>query len=71
MHPACGFDSDEVYGCVYRRAWRAEALFDIRRVLLEGWEVKNRVSELGKDAKEKEQDDFALFQKFFEWKRKQ
>ena len=34
-------------------------------------EVKNRISELEKDAKEREQDDFALFQKFLEWLRDQ
>jgi len=32
-------------------------------------EIQNRISKLGK--KEKEQDDFALFQKFLEWKRGQ
>ena len=33
-------------------------------------EVQNRSNTLGKSEKEKEQDDFALFQKFLEWKRK-
>ena len=33
-------------------------------------EVQNRISTLGKSEKEKEQDDFALFQKFLEWQRK-
>lgn len=34
-------------------------------------EVKNRISELGKNEKEREQNEFALFQKFLEWQRKQ
>lgn len=34
-------------------------------------EVQNRISRLGKSEKEKEQDDFALFQKFLEWERNQ
>jgi integrase len=34
-------------------------------------EVKNRISKLGKNEKEKEQDDFALFQKFQNWLRSQ
>jgi len=33
-------------------------------------EVQNRISGLGKTAEENEQDDFALFQKFLEWQRK-
>ncbi len=34
-------------------------------------EVQNRISALGKSEIEKEQDDFALFQKFLEWERSQ
>ena len=34
-------------------------------------DVKNRISNLGKDKIEKEQDDFARFQKFLEWERSQ
>lgn len=34
-------------------------------------EVKNRISGLGKTTEEKDQDDFARFQKFLEWERSQ
>jgi len=34
-------------------------------------DVKNRISGLGKDAKEKEKDDEMRFQKFLEWERHQ
>jgi len=34
-------------------------------------EVQNRISGLGKATQEKEQDDFARFQKFLEWERSQ
>ena len=34
-------------------------------------EVKNRISGLGKITEEKDQDEFALFQKILEWQRSQ